>query len=127
MRFWLLAAAVNGFCAVAVGAATAHATIPLPAPRLALVETGQRYEIYHALALFGAAWLTSVRPGALSHAAAAAFLLGTILFSGGLYAIGFAQVASVLPLVPIGGSAFLAGWLLVGVIALRPWPTRPAP
>lgn len=124
MRFWLFAAAVNGLCAVAVGAATAHAAMPLPAPRLALVETGQRYEIYHALALFGVAWLASARPGALSHAAGAAFLLGTILFSGGLYLIGFAQITAVLPLVPVGGSAFLAGWLLVGFSALRPWPAR---
>lgn len=127
MRFWLLAAAVNGLCAVAVGAATAHAVVPLPAPRLALVETGQRYEMYHALALFGVAWLTSARPGALSHAAGAAFLLGTVLFSGGLYLIGFAHVTSVLPLVPVGGAAFLVGWLLVGVAALRPWSARPAP
>ena len=36
-----------------------------------------------------------------------------------------AQIAAVLPLVAVGGSAFLVGWLLVGVIALRGASARP--
>ena len=48
---------LSGFCAVAAGAFGAHALRQrLPPDMLSVFETGARYQMYHALALFAVAW-----------------------------------------------------------------------
>src|SRR5262249_15956394 len=58
---WVAAlGALNAFIAVAAGAFGAHALrARLEPERLAVFETGARYQMYHALGLFAAAWLLS--------------------------------------------------------------------
>ena len=89
MRGWLIAAGTNGLLAVAVGALAAHLLQGRLTPHgIDLIETAARYQMFHALALFGVAWLATKTPGALTRTAGLAFLAGIILFSGGLYAFG---------------------------------------
>jgi len=117
---WLLLASLNGFLGVAAGAFGAHALkARLPVDLLAAFETGARYQLVHAAALLGVAWLASARPGALSTAAGACFAVGTVLFSGSLYALALSGVRTFGAITPLGGVCFMAGWALLGVAALR--------
>jgi uncharacterized membrane protein YgdD (TMEM256/DUF423 family) len=122
MRIWLALAALNGFIAVALGAIGSHALRSTLSPeRLAWIETGLRYHMLHALALFGLALLFMVegdRAGWALRIAAWAFLGGLVLFSGGLYLMGIAGVPSLGPTVPTGGTLFLVGWAALFVHAV---------
>lgn len=105
--------------AVALGAFGAHALRARLEPRdLEIFETAVRYQMYHALALLAVAWLISRQaPGA--GAAGWSFVVGVALFSGSLYlmvATGHRWLGAVTPL---GGVAFLAGWLLLARAASR--------
>ena len=90
MELWLAAAAVSGLVGVAAGAFGAHGLEGrASAEELAAFETGARYQMYHALALFAVAWLADKQPDATSVMVAGwAFVAGTVLFSGSLYVLG---------------------------------------
>jgi uncharacterized membrane protein YgdD (TMEM256/DUF423 family) len=120
---WL--GALNAFFAVAAGAFGAHGLKSrVSADMLAVFETGARYHMYHALALFAVAWLAT-RGGASASALRLAtyggwsFQLGIVLFSGSLYALALSGVRSLGMVTPLGGLAFLAGWILVALSASR--------
>jgi uncharacterized membrane protein YgdD (TMEM256/DUF423 family) len=120
VRGILLAGAVSAFVAVAAGAFGAHALrTRLPADLLAVFETGARYAMYHALALGLVAVLAGVRPGPLLVPAAVCFGAGILLFSGSLFALALSGVRALGAITPLGGLAFLAGWVLLALHALR--------
>ena len=117
-RIYAFAGAVSGFIAVAAGAFGAHALRARLGPEmLQAFETGARYQMYHALALLAAAFMA--RDGKRPAAAWAArlFLLGTVLFSGSLYALALSGVSHLGLITPVGGAAFLAGWLCLAAAA----------
>lgn len=122
MRIWLFLGAVSALIAVAVGAAATHA-LAGDARAAQLAEIAARYQIYHALALVAVALLVGWWPGLLVHAAGLAFAVGTLLFSGSLYATAFAAAPST-ALTPAGGLCFMLGWLLLALSALRRRPLR---
>jgi uncharacterized membrane protein YgdD (TMEM256/DUF423 family) len=119
-RLWLLAGAISAFVSVAAGAFGAHALkASLDPAALAVWETASRYQMVHALALVAVALgARTFRTRALD-AAGAAFVLGTLLFSGSLYALAFTGIRGLGMITPIGGVAFLAGWACLGWAALR--------
>jgi len=119
-------AAANGLIAVVAGAFAAHALKSRLAPEgLATLETGARYQMYHALALLAAAWVMSTAPSRSASAAAWCFLLGTILFSGSLYGLCLLKWRWLGPVTPLGGALLIVGWLLLAVAAMgiRSTPT----
>ena len=121
-RTFLALAALFGLLAVAAGAFGAHALESrLSAERLAIFETAARYQMYHALALVGVAWASAALPDAagLGLAAGWAFVAGTVVFSGSLYALALGGPRWLGAITPIGGLAFMAGWALLGLAALR--------
>lgn len=119
-RLYLAAGAVSAFVAVAAGAFGAHALkARVPADLLAVFEVGVRYQMYHALALVGCAWAVTRWPGPLVTAAAVLFIAGTLIFSGSLYALALTGLRGLGAITPIGGLAFLAGWLCLAMAALR--------
>lgn len=112
--------AVSAFAAVAAGAFGAHALKSRLSPDLLVIfETGARYQMYHALGMLAAAWAFSRWPGAAVAAAGWLFVLGTVLFSGSLYALALTGVRWLGAITPLGGVAFLLGWLALGWSALR--------
>ncbi len=121
MEVWLAAAAVSGLVGVAAGAFGAHGLEGRSsAEELAAFETGARYQMYHALALFAVAWLADRQPDATSVMVAGwAFVAGTVLFSGSLYVLGLTGSRALVLLTPVGGLAFLVGWASLLVAALR--------
>ncbi len=115
-------AAINAFIAVAAGAFGAHGLKSRLTPEMLVTfETGARYHMYHSLALFAVAWLVT-RGGAgvkLAGLGGWAFLAGIVLFSGSLYAYSLTGVRSLAIITPLGGLAFLVGWVLVAIAASR--------
>ncbi len=110
-RLFFILGAASAFIAVAAGAFGAHALRARISPELLSVfETGARYQMYHALGLIVVAWAATRWPGALVHWAGWLFVVGTVLFSGSLYALALSGVRWLGAITPLGGVAFLAGW-----------------
>ena len=118
-RTFLFLGALAGLTAVGLGAFAAHGLRTRLSPDMvAIFETGVRYHMYHALALF----LTSLLMGRLSQTLAIAagwcFVAGIILFSGSLYLLALTGVTVLGAVTPVGGVAFLLGW---GCLAAAAW------
>jgi uncharacterized membrane protein YgdD (TMEM256/DUF423 family) len=112
----LLAAALLGAAGVALGAFGAHGLrARLDAQALGVWETAVRYHLVHAVALLAIALsphAAALRPSGWLFAA------GIALFSGSLYALALGGPRALGPLTPVGGLAFLAGWLWLARVAL---------
>jgi uncharacterized membrane protein YgdD (TMEM256/DUF423 family) len=108
-------AAINGFLAVGLGAFAAHGLkARLPEDLLAVFQTGVQYQMYHALALFGVGLLCMhIQDSGLLRASGWAFLVGIVIFSGSLYILSLSGIRWLGAITPIGGVAFLTGWLLL--------------
>lgn len=120
-RFFFAGGALAAALAVMLGAFGAHALREqLSADMLSTFETGVRYHVYHALALFvvvlalargyDAGWATL---------AGWLFMAGILLFSGSLYVLAITGVRWLGAVTPFGGLAFIAGWLALAVAAWR--------
>jgi uncharacterized membrane protein YgdD (TMEM256/DUF423 family) len=121
-RWVLCSGAGFALLAVVLGAFAAHGLkAVLDAQQLVLFETASRYQMYHALALLVVGvMLTNPRfSRSLLQLAALAFILGTILFSGSLYLLALIGVSWLGAITPLGGIAFLLGWLMMMVAALK--------
>jgi uncharacterized membrane protein YgdD (TMEM256/DUF423 family) len=117
--FWI-AGCTLALLGVAAGAFGAHALRErLAEDMLAIFETGVRYQMYHALALLGAAWATTQWTSSFTTAAGWLFLAGVAVFSGSLYLLSLSGVRWLGAITPIGGVAMLAGWACLAVAAWR--------
>jgi uncharacterized membrane protein YgdD (TMEM256/DUF423 family) len=113
-RLFFLLGAASAFVGVAAGAFGAHGLKERLSPdTLAIFEVGVRYQMYHAFALVAVAWALARWPAAPSIFTAGGwlFVAGTLLFSGSLYALSLTGVRWLGAITPLGGLAFLAGWL----------------
>ena len=119
-RTLLLVGATAAFIGVAFGAFGAHGLRGRLSPEmLTAFETGVRYQMYHALAILVAAVALGFLDDRLLRAGGWLFALGIVLFSGSLYALALTGVTTLGMITPLGGLAFLAGWALLIVAALR--------
>ncbi|MEY4704178.1 MAG: hypothetical protein RL042_374 [Nitrospirota bacterium] len=113
-RFLVLGTVFAGL-AVAAGAFGAHALKEiLDEHRLQVFDTAARYQMYHAFGLCIVAWAIDRYPGQRLEQTGWLFTIGILLFSGSLYVVSLAGVRWMGAVTPIGGAAFLAGWLLFG-------------
>ena len=136
MQTFLVLGALFGFIGVALGAFGSHAIrSKLTTERVATFETGVRYQMWHALALFVVviveAWtpsggsssftLVADRGGApLLLAAGWLFAGGIVLFSGSLYALAVTGRRAWGAVTPFGGACLLLGWaMLLFAIVLK--------
>jgi uncharacterized membrane protein YgdD (TMEM256/DUF423 family) len=112
-RKFLLLGAVFAGLSVAAGAFGAHSLKGLiSADRLVVFETAARYQMYHALALLIVGGILPHGGSARSYRVAGwCFVVGIVLFSGSLYVIAFTATRWVGAITPLGGAAFLAGWI----------------
>ena len=120
-RLFLVLGALSAFVAVGAGAFGAHGLRSRLTPDLlAVFEVAVRYQMYHALGLIACAWAVSKWPGPLANGAGWLFIAGTVIFSGSLYALSLTGVRWLGAITPIGGLCFLAGWLCLAGVALKP-------
>ena len=126
--------AVFGLLGVVFGAFGSHALRSKLTPeRLATFETGVRYQLWHALALFAVVFVGSVRlppsgPGFSlvledsgrwpAWVAGWLFVAGIVLFSGSLYVLSLTGRRSWGAVTPLGGVCLVLGWafLLVAIL-----------
>ena len=126
-RLALFSSGVSGFLAVAFGAFGAHglraklAALEDGGKRLEWWTTAAHYQLAHALALGLCAYLATRTGSGLVQVATIAFIAGTVLFSGSLYAMTLTGVRTLGAVTPLGGVGFLIGWACV---ALAAWKLR---
>ncbi len=110
-RVWLIIAAIDGFLAVAAGAFAVHALHgEIPSRAEEVFQTAAAYQMYHALALLAVAWVADRARSQAARVAGWSFVLGTLLFSGSLYALALTGIEWLGAITPLGGVAFLVGW-----------------
>lgn len=121
MKLFLLLGSLSGFLSVAFGAFGAHALKDkLDEYALGVFHTGVTYQTTHALALVLVAILLKWYPDSAGLTWAGwCFFIGTIIFSGSLYALAMTNVKVLGAITPIGGVLFLAGWALLAVHAWK--------
>ena len=112
-RFLALGSILAGL-GVAAGAFGAHALKDiLDPPMLQVFETATRYVMYHAFGLCIVSWAIDRYPEQRLEKSGWLFLIGILLFSGSLYVVSLAGIRWVGAVTPIGGLAFMTGWLLL--------------
>ncbi|MDQ0338119.1 uncharacterized membrane protein YgdD (TMEM256/DUF423 family) [Caldalkalibacillus uzonensis] len=111
--------AALAFLGVALGAFGAHGLKGKITPEmLEIYQTGVQYHLIHALGLILIGLLIYVMPSHLLNWAGWLLAVGIIIFSGSLYALSMTGVTKLGAITPIGGVAFLIGWILVVIAAL---------
>ncbi len=119
-RIFSFAGALSGLVAVSAGAFASHALRrTLPADLVSVFETGVRYQMYHAFPLLIIGFASRRNPprGAF-RCAGWMFAAGTLLFSGSLYLLALTGKPWFGAVTPLGGIAFLVGWLSLAWAAL---------
>lgn len=125
-RILLALSAFLGFLTVAGGAFGAHALKEHLAPDLLVIfETGTRYGQLHAAALLGVASLAHTAPRRAYQVVGTGFGVGALLFTGSLWLLALTGQRWLGAITPLGGVAFLIGWLALLFAALSPVPTAP--
>lgn len=114
--FYIKLAAVLGALAVGIGAFGAHGLEPVLETynRVDTFETAVKYHFYHTLAILLVGILLAFGNGhKLLRASAWSFLLGILIFSGSLYVLSVTNITWLGAVTPIGGVAFIVGWILL--------------
>jgi len=117
LRLLLGSAALSLFLSTLLGAYGTHGLRDsLSAAAWDSYATAVQYQFYHGLGLIGTTLVAQRYPASKLIALAGWLLLtGIILFCGSIYATVFGAPASVGSMAPIGGLAFMLGWLSFGV------------
>ena len=112
-KFFLLAGTLFGALGVVAGAFGAHALRKSLSPELlSAYQTGVQYQLIHALALIAIALAARDLAGPWLTGAGIFIFAGVVLFSGSLYILSLTSIRFVGIITPIGGLAFVIGWLL---------------
>lgn len=121
MKLFVLLGSLNALVGVALGAFGAHGLKSKVAPEMLTVwATAVQYHLLHALGLVLIGILCQLMPEAsLVRTAGWLLLIGIILFSGSLYGLVLTGTKPIGIVTPIGGVAFLVGWLLLAFAAWR--------
>jgi uncharacterized membrane protein YgdD (TMEM256/DUF423 family) len=119
---WTAIGAVLTALAVGMGAFGAHGLrSKLDTYSMSVYEKAVFYHFIHALGILLVSLLARTNAISISGQTRVAWLLliGIIIFSGSLYALALSGVRILGAITPIGGIAFIAGWLLLAYEALR--------
>ena len=83
-------------------------------------QTGIQYQFYHALGLLVVAVMMHLfSPGTMLKLSGFLFIGGIVVFSGSLYVLVLTGIKWLGAITPIGGLAFLAGWVCLTLSGLR--------
>lgn len=111
---------LSGSLAVALGAFGAHVLKKhLDEDFLSAFHTGVDYHFYHALALIIVGMLALNRDSSTLRLSGYSFMIGIVLFSGSLYLMALTRMRWLGAITPLGGIAFLAGWIFLALTVKR--------
>ena len=128
---WIVVGALSGAIAVGLGAFGAHGLAErLDTRQLEVWRTAVHYQMFHAVALLALAarppaqgrrppFACAQRSRALA-GAGWALLAGTVGFCGSLYGLALGGPALLGPITPLGGAAFIVGWVLLAWAGRKP-------
>jgi len=121
MKLFLMLGSISGLLSVALGAFGAHALKErLDEYSLGIFHTGVTYQTTHALAMIIVALLIKWYPDSNGlQWAGWSFLIGTLIFSGSLYALAMSGIKVLGAITPIGGVLFIVGWALLVIHAWK--------
>lgn len=118
----LRGSAFLGAITVALGAFAAHGLKAVVDPAYVdIFQKGVQYQFYHVFALLFTSYLYGRYENGKLFAAIVLFFVGILLFSGSLYALTFVAAYKIHnfewlgPVTPVGGLAFVAGWVMLGL------------
>ena len=119
MKVFVLLGSLSAFLGVALGAFGAHGLKARVTPEMLTVwQTGVQYHLAHALGLVLIGILCELMPGGgLVRSAGWMLLVGSVLFSGSLYIMVLSDIRALGMITPLGGVAFLIGWMLLAIAA----------
>lgn len=122
VKVFLTSGSIFAGTSVLLGAFASHLLKDyLSVKALAVWETGVKYQMYHALALILLALLINQleEPSLSLIIGGLAFIVGIILFSGSLYGLILTKTKVLGVVTPLGGIAFILGWLCLAVSAME--------
>lgn len=120
-QFFLAAGALLGALSVGIGAFGAHGlkNLLVETGRLETFETAVKYQFYHTLAIMMVGiWLQHHMDKQVVWAGIM-FMAGILIFSGSLYVLCLTNIKWLGAITPIGGLAFIAGWVLIFLAAIK--------
>ncbi|WP_144392827.1 DUF423 domain-containing protein [Pleionea sediminis] len=120
-KLYLALAAVFGALSVILGAFAAHGLKSrLDDYAKGIWETAVQYQTTHALALMILAILMKnyVTSSSLK-VAGISWVIGIVIFSGSLYCLALTRMKWLGAITPIGGVAFIVGWLALLIFAIK--------
>lgn len=113
-RLFFAVGCLSALVAVALGAFGAHGLRGRLVPDMLMsFEIGVRYQMYHALGLLAVGLALSRWPSSAVALAGWLFIAGTVVFSGTLYLLAVSGQRWLGAVTPVGGAAFIAGWLVL--------------
>ena len=120
-KLFITLASLSGMLAVTFGAFGAHALKSrLDEHALGVFQTAVQYHFYHSLALLAVGVIALSQPQtALLRSSGYLFLVGIVVFSGSLYLLSMSGLRWLGAITPLGGLAFIAGWLSMALAARR--------
>lgn len=112
---------INALIAVMLGAFGAHALRSrLSADMMDIFQTGVQYHFYHALGLLAVGIIAYHLPESTWLKWSGWLMLtGIVVFSGSLYVLSISGIKWLGAITPIGGTAFIAAWVLLTVAILK--------
>ncbi|MGB1159472.1 MAG: DUF423 domain-containing protein [Porticoccaceae bacterium] len=121
-RLWIKIAALSSLISVALGAFAAHGLESvLSDQRMEVFQTAVKYQMFHSLALLA---VISLQDDLLQPRwkiiSLRGLLLGIVLFCGSLYLLVMTNISALGMITPIGGTAFMIGWLSLCWAARKP-------
>lgn len=120
MKLFLLLGAINGFLAVALGAFGAHGLEgKLSEKMLNTWGKAVDYQMFHTMALLVTGLvIAKIQTNGMMWAGWM-FFIGIVLFSGSLYIYSTTGIKTFAMITPLGGVAFLIGWVLLGYAVVK--------
>ncbi len=122
MNTFLTLGALFGLLAVIIGAFGAHGLEnTLTEHAISRYKTGVEYQFYHVMALMILGIIVSQLSAtpSLIHYSGIAFTIGILLFSGSLYLYALTGITKFGMITPIGGLAFIVGWVCLLIYAIK--------
>ena len=118
-RFFLACGALLMASGIALGAYAAHAAKGAAHPEAArLLQTAVQYQLIHGIGVLIVGLVARWGSSAWLVASGALLLSGVILFCGSLWVLAL-TAHSLGPAAPLGGLAFISGWLALAIHAAR--------
>lgn len=92
----------------------------VPEAKLASWGWATQFQIHHSIGLIIIGFMLAKAPAStLLRLAAALMMTGLVLFPGSIYATTFGAPEMLVEVAPLGGSSFMAAWLLTGIAGWR--------